>query len=187
MYLLSDTPRGKIYPCILKAYSLTLNVWRFNLSFSWVSILFLNIWRVSVVPYYVITHPPAIQKQHWHSREAQIEPPLSKCEWAFSIQMIVIFIFAPANFLSSMWECWCHSDWFLQYAVVSLWFHMWEECFQFDSTKHHWFSLSILIFSCSKTLDHLMLPQLAVDQGEQFRTNKASGDSMDKWLHFYKK
>jgi hypothetical protein len=32
-----------------------------------------------------------------------------------------------------------------------------------------------------------MLPQLAVNQGEQFRTSKASGDSMDKWLNFYKK
>jgi hypothetical protein len=38
----------------------------------------MNSWRVSAVPYYVITHPPAIQKQHWHSREAQIEPPLIK-------------------------------------------------------------------------------------------------------------
>ena len=35
--------------------------------------LFLNSWRVSIVPYYVTTHPPAIQKQHWHSRDAQIE------------------------------------------------------------------------------------------------------------------
>jgi predicted nuclease with RNAse H fold len=35
---------------------------------------------VSLVPYYVTTHPPAIQKQHWHSREAQIEPPLFECE-----------------------------------------------------------------------------------------------------------
>jgi hypothetical protein len=35
----------------------------------------------SVVPYYVIAHPPAIQKQHWHSREAQIEPPLIECEY----------------------------------------------------------------------------------------------------------
>jgi hypothetical protein len=30
-----------------------------------VSMLFMNSWRVSVVPYYVTTHPPAIQKQHW--------------------------------------------------------------------------------------------------------------------------
>ena len=35
------------------------------------------------------TNPPAIQKQHWHSREAQIEPPLFECEWAFRIQVIV--------------------------------------------------------------------------------------------------
>ena len=26
------------------------------------------------------TNPPAIQKQHWRSREAQIEPPLFECE-----------------------------------------------------------------------------------------------------------
>ena len=50
--------------------------------------LFLNSWRVSVVPYYVTTHPPAIQKQHWHSREAQIEPPLIECEWAFRIRAL---------------------------------------------------------------------------------------------------
>jgi hypothetical protein len=44
---------------------------------------------VSVVPYYVTTHPPAIQKQHWHSAigEAQIEPPLF--EWAFRIQALM--------------------------------------------------------------------------------------------------
>ena len=41
--------------------SLTLNEWKFNLSFSRVSLLFLNSWRVSVVPYYVTTHPPAVQ------------------------------------------------------------------------------------------------------------------------------
>ena len=36
-------------------------------------------------------HPPAIQKQHWHSREAQIEPPLieCECEWAFRIRALV--------------------------------------------------------------------------------------------------
>ena len=44
--------------------SLTLNEWKFNLSFSRVSLLFLNSWRVSVVPYYVTTHSPVIQKQH---------------------------------------------------------------------------------------------------------------------------
>jgi hypothetical protein len=70
----------------LRAYSkssLTLTEWRFNLSFSWVSMLFLNSWRASVMPYSVTTHPPAIQKlQHWHSREAQTEPPLIECEGA---------------------------------------------------------------------------------------------------------
>jgi hypothetical protein len=63
--------------------SLTLNEWRFNLSFSWAPTLFLNSWSASVIPYYVTAHPPAIQKQHWHSREAWIEPPLIECEWAF--------------------------------------------------------------------------------------------------------
>jgi hypothetical protein len=28
------------------------------------SLLFSSSWRASVVPYYVTTHPPAIQKQH---------------------------------------------------------------------------------------------------------------------------
>jgi hypothetical protein len=68
----------------------TLNEWRFNMSFSWVSVLFLNSWRVSVVPYNVTTHPPATQKQHWHSRKVQIEPPLieRKCKWAFRIRAL---------------------------------------------------------------------------------------------------
>jgi hypothetical protein len=65
---------------------LTLNEWRFNLSFPWVSMQFLNSWRVSshIVSY--DTSPPAIQKQQWHSREAHIELPLFECEWAFRIQ-----------------------------------------------------------------------------------------------------
>jgi hypothetical protein len=50
--------------------------------------LFLNSWRVSVIPYSVTTHPSAIQKQHCHSREAQIEPSLNKCEWAFRIRAL---------------------------------------------------------------------------------------------------
>jgi hypothetical protein len=54
--------RGRIY----SKSSLTLNEWRFNLSFPWVSMLFLNSWWVRAVPYYVTTHSPAIQKQHWH-------------------------------------------------------------------------------------------------------------------------
>jgi hypothetical protein len=60
------------------------NEWKVNLSFSRVSLLFLNSWRASIIHYYVTTHPLAIQKQHWHSKEAQIEPPLIECEWAFS-------------------------------------------------------------------------------------------------------
>ena len=52
--------------CILAKSSLTLNEWRFNLSFSWVSyFLFWRSWGVSVEPnYYVATQPPSIQKQH---------------------------------------------------------------------------------------------------------------------------
>jgi hypothetical protein len=33
---------------------------------------------------WLLTFP--ISKQHWHSREAQIEPPLIECEWAFRIR-----------------------------------------------------------------------------------------------------
>jgi hypothetical protein len=79
---------------ILRLYSkssLTLKEWRFNLSFPWVSILFVNSWRVSSHIVRYGTNPPAIQKQHWHSREALIEPPLIECEreWAFRIQAIM--------------------------------------------------------------------------------------------------
>ena len=70
--------------------SLTLNEWKLNLSFSRLSLLFSSSWRASVIPYYVTTHPPAIQKQHWHSREAQIELPLIECEWAFRIRADVL-------------------------------------------------------------------------------------------------
>jgi hypothetical protein len=66
--------------------SLTLNEWRFNPSFSWVSMLFLNSWRVSSHIVRYDTSAPAIQKQRWRSREAQIEPPLIECEWAFRIR-----------------------------------------------------------------------------------------------------
>jgi hypothetical protein len=68
--------------------SLTPKEWRFNLSFPWVSMLFLNSWRVSSHTVRYDTNAPAIQKQHWHSREAQIEPPLFEREWAFRIQCI---------------------------------------------------------------------------------------------------
>jgi hypothetical protein len=58
--------------------SLTLSEieWRFNLSFPWVSMLFLNRWRVSSHIVRYGTNPPAIQKVWVSSREAQIEPPL---------------------------------------------------------------------------------------------------------------
>jgi hypothetical protein len=70
--------------------TLTLNEWRFNMSFSWVSMLFLNSWRVSSHIVRYDTKPPAVQKQQWHSREAQIEPPLieCQCEWAFRIRAL---------------------------------------------------------------------------------------------------
>jgi hypothetical protein len=78
---------------ILKAHSHSKSGGSIWASRSWVSVLFLNSWRVSVVPYYVTTHLPAIQKQHWHSGEAQIEaqiePPLFECEWTFRIQALV--------------------------------------------------------------------------------------------------
>ena len=48
-------------PYSKSSLSLTFNEWKFNLSFSRVSLLFLNSWRASVIPYYVTTHPPAIQ------------------------------------------------------------------------------------------------------------------------------
>jgi hypothetical protein len=42
--------------------------------------LFLNSWRVSSHIGRYDTSPPAIQKQQWHSREAQIELPLIECD-----------------------------------------------------------------------------------------------------------
>jgi hypothetical protein len=81
--------------CFLRLYSktsLTLKEWRFNLSFPWVSVLFFNSWRVSSRIVRYDTNPPAIQKHHWHSREAQIEPPLFEYEWAFRIQALVFNI-----------------------------------------------------------------------------------------------
>jgi hypothetical protein len=51
--------------------------------------LFLNSWRASATLYSATTHPPAIQKQHWQSREAQIELPLIECEWAFRIRRLI--------------------------------------------------------------------------------------------------
>ena len=67
-------------PYSKSSLTFTLNEWKFNLSLSRVSLLFSNSWRVSVVPYYVTTHPPAIQKQHLHPGEAQIVPSLIECE-----------------------------------------------------------------------------------------------------------
>jgi hypothetical protein len=63
------TPPLKVRPWLkdIRPYSkstLTLNEWRFNLSFSWVSVLFLNCSRVSSHRVRYDTSPPAIQKQH---------------------------------------------------------------------------------------------------------------------------
>jgi hypothetical protein len=80
---------------IIRPYSkssLTLNEWRLNPSFSRVSMLFWNSWRVSSHIVRYDTSPPAIQKQHWHSREAQIQPPLIECEWAFRIRALISVI-----------------------------------------------------------------------------------------------
>jgi hypothetical protein len=89
------------HPYSKSSLTLTLNEWKFNLSFSRVSLLFLNSWRVSVVPYYVTTHPLAILKQHWHSREAQIEPPLIECERALRIQAYVSLMYPHLNIHNS--------------------------------------------------------------------------------------
>ena len=48
--------------------------------------LFLNNWGVSSHIVMYDTNPQAIQKQHSHSKEAQIEPPLIECECAFRIR-----------------------------------------------------------------------------------------------------
>jgi hypothetical protein len=72
--------------CILKAHSHSMSG-----SSIWDSLdCHCCFWMASDEPYHVTTHPPAIQKQHWQSREAQIEPPLIEyeyeCEWAFRIR-----------------------------------------------------------------------------------------------------
>jgi hypothetical protein len=88
--------------CILKAHSHSLNEWRFNLSFSWVSTLFLNNWSVNSHIVRYDTNPAAIQKQHWHSREAQIEPPLFECESAFRIyRRYSLYIY---NLVKLLWK-----------------------------------------------------------------------------------
>jgi hypothetical protein len=102
MYMSFDhnrAPSQQVYSLNLRPYSksslaLTLNEWRFNLSFSWMSMLFLNSCRVSSHIVRYDTNPPAIQKQQWHWREVQIEPPLIECgcEWAFRIYGRIVAI-----------------------------------------------------------------------------------------------
>jgi hypothetical protein len=55
-------------------------------SSDWTSTHWLWVWVSSLLEYG--HNPPAIQKQHWHSREAQIELPLIECVWAFRIRAI---------------------------------------------------------------------------------------------------
>jgi hypothetical protein len=66
------TLHGLTYACVLKAHSHAMCGGRFNLSFSCVSVLFLNRWRVSSHIVRYDTTPSAIQKQRWPSREAKI-------------------------------------------------------------------------------------------------------------------
>ena len=47
-----------INTCILKAHSHALTLWRFNLSFLWVSLLFLNSWKTSDHTIRYDTNPP---------------------------------------------------------------------------------------------------------------------------------
>jgi hypothetical protein len=78
--------------CLGNQASFTVEIyWRFDLNFSWVSMLFLNSWRVSSHIVRYDTNPPAIQKQYWHSREAHIEPPLIECEWAFRLRAYISY------------------------------------------------------------------------------------------------
>ena len=46
----------------------------------------LNSWRICVIHKYVTILPPAILKRQWHTKEAQNEPPLIKCECDFRIR-----------------------------------------------------------------------------------------------------
>jgi hypothetical protein len=78
---------------VLRPYSkssLTLNEWKFSLSFSRVSLLFLNIAGGLVsYRYYVtiLTFPAAIEKQRWLNLHSCIE---YECEpWAFRIRVLV--------------------------------------------------------------------------------------------------
>jgi hypothetical protein len=85
----------KTIACILKAH----NEWRFNLmSFSWVSMLFLNSWRVSShIVRYDMTSGLQLFKNSNDTREklAQIELPLIECEreWAFRMQAYACSVF----------------------------------------------------------------------------------------------
>ena len=95
-----------IYAAALCSYSkssLTHKEWRFNLSFLWVSVLFLNSWRISVVPYYVTIHPPVIQKtalaiegsSDWTST---LWVWVHLCMCAFRIQALLFYIHYSCQF-----------------------------------------------------------------------------------------
>jgi hypothetical protein len=87
---------------LLRPYSkssLTLKEWRFNPSFLECQCCFWITGGWYIVRYDTI----AIQKQHWHSREAQIEPPL--CEWAFRIQALRRISSPHTKLLAARCEC----------------------------------------------------------------------------------
>jgi hypothetical protein len=106
------------YACILKAHSRSYS-YSMSGGSIWPSLecqcCFLNSWRVSshIVSY--DTNPPTIQKQHWHSREGQIEPPLFECEreWAFRIQAldsIPAHLYVPQCFVVKMLSQYTYSN-----------------------------------------------------------------------------
>jgi hypothetical protein len=70
--------------------------------------MFLNSWRVSCHIVRYDTNPPAMQKQQWHSREAQIEPPFieCECEWAFRIRAYICVVYSSIASIIVRKICW---------------------------------------------------------------------------------
>ena len=108
----------------------TLEEWRFNLSFAWLSVLFLNSWSVSSHIIRNDTNPPAIQKQHClHSREAQIEPPLFESDRRSfpPCRFLIVVIKTLLCSGGKIWK-WCplwlpswHSKSFKGSTLLSIW------------------------------------------------------------------
>jgi hypothetical protein len=100
--------------------SLTINEWKFNVSFPechccfWIA----GAWRASVVPYSVTTHLPAIQKQHWHSREAQIE-----LEPGGLVSYLTRRLYSPSSYSKTALTLKRSSDWISTHWV---WVHLSE-------------------------------------------------------------